>query len=562
LEHSIPIIPNGLYCLDQDVCDYFCNNADEQHENRGVACGNPDLSVSCGIRHLTETHDMKQRGVQRGIAAGDKVATEFGRFVVSTKIMDTGYEKLRLVGTNNDHVGSQVTYMEKHDGNIVDTNRNTLVMSDDMVIDDFAALDVKAQMEYLDHIMLLQNTFIENTLVDKMLTTQTTFINNMTNVNKEITNANSNLKTIITAQEKQIQSLKDVINNQTFLNNINSSVLEMAVNIIHNTVRDTHDHMEYQNDIIHYLFQRIKKNTTKDNFRKENNNYDKYRKEKEPIHTIHYGKGRSNVKVLMELFLQGDDEQSTERAAIRKYLHEIILKERDTYTNSCLGNRSISTYGQSTNLSIHTSPVPHLGNIAVPSSLKYSHNYDYNDNKDTNVLNDNDDPTPYNTDPRNDNNIGYAVTDYTEVMNDNDYPTPYDTDPMDDNCNDYSLNANTNNNEPNTNIATSGQWEVAGWLEVRTNKKSSIADPVKGNMFELDYLQDSLHHNCSCDLPPEEVIYPQLKPDHSFLALVKQLDPLVGDVLDNKMITLRPKAWLSSNTINALCDIWNRLPHF
>jgi hypothetical protein len=177
-------------------------------------------------------------------------------------------------------------------------------------------------------------------------------------------------------------------------------------------------------------------------------------------------------------------------------------------------------------------------------------------------MNYNDYPTPNNTDLMNDNNIGYETTKKTDVMNDNDYPTPNNTDVMNDTSNDYSPYATINNNETITNIATSGQWEVAGWLEVQTNKKFSKSDTTKGNMFELDYLQNSLRRNCSCDLPPGEMIYPRLKPDHSFLALVKQLDPLVGDVLDNKMITLCPQAWLSSNTINALCDIWNRLPHF
>jgi hypothetical protein len=77
-------------------------------------------------------------------------------------------------------------------------------------------------------------------------------------------------------------------------------------------------------------------------------------------------------------------------------------------------------------------------------------------------------------------------------------------------------------------------------------------------MFELEYLQDSLHRNCSS----QEIIYPRLEPDYSFLQIVKQLDPLAGDELDNKMITLRPGAWLSSNAIQALCNIWNRLPQF
>jgi hypothetical protein len=90
IDHSTPLIPKGLYCLDEDICDYVCDYVDEQYAMKGVACANPDLGLK-----------------QNDITTNDGMMKDFGRLEVTTQTMDMGDEKLRLIRTNNGHVGNQ-----------------------------------------------------------------------------------------------------------------------------------------------------------------------------------------------------------------------------------------------------------------------------------------------------------------------------------------------------------------------------------------------------------------------------------------------------------------------
>jgi hypothetical protein len=175
IEHSIPLIPNGLYCLDTDISDYACDIVDEQYATKCVACANLDWSEATGLK-------------QNDITTKDRMMKDFGRLEVTTQI-------------DNDHVESQGPPLDKH--------KNSSSMLGDMAIDYFAALSV--------HILESGNTFIENTFVHKILSTQNTYIDSIEKEKDELTIENNTMRTTIVAQEKQVESLKDVVNHQTWL---------------------------------------------------------------------------------------------------------------------------------------------------------------------------------------------------------------------------------------------------------------------------------------------------------------------------------------------------------
>jgi hypothetical protein len=91
--------------------------------------------------------------------------------------------------------------------------------------------------------------------------------------------------------------------------------------------------------------------------------------------------------------------------------------------------------------------------------------------------------------PRN-KNMDYLTS--KDIDNDNEPSNNVDV--MNDNSNDYSPSSNMpmeytttkdidNDNKPSSNIVTSGQWEVAGWLDQRTNKKFLLPDTTKETCF-------------------------------------------------------------------------------